>query len=718
MFQRLVDSSPRLQAGLMVSLVFTATFLAHWPGVAGAVLWDDPAHLTRVDLRSWEGLWRIFTQIGSTQEFYPILHGAFWLEHRLWGDYLPAYHILNIVLHAASACLLGALLGRIIRSQRVATAEPFAMRNCAAFISALLFALHPVTVESVAWMTEQKNTLSIFFSLLALHAHLQFVETRRRAGYILGLVLFLLALGAKTATVVVAPAALVLLWWRNGRLDWRRDVVPLLPWFALAIAAGLVTIHVETNHVGAKGDDFQLTLFERAMLSNRILWFYVGKLIWPEELIFFYPRWSVQLQASAWWPYAFATCLVTGVLVALRRWMRGPLASWLLFVGVMFPVIGFLNVFAFVFSFVADHFQYMPCAVACAAAGGGLAHATQRLNGKWRAGISAGALLLCVLFGVLTFRQSRLYLSNETLFGDVVARNPESWMAHQILAVQFAKEGRSDEAMRHYRQVLALKPDHPDAYLGLALELQKQGGVQTEAIALMKRAVELRPQFFEAHYNLGVTLNMVEPGSTQALVHLRTAANLRAEFAVARHALGIALGRTPAGLAEALQHLERAAALAPSEASFRRDFADALARAGRAAESVPHYNAALELNPADPVAHSHYADVLLLALRRATEAVNHYRAALRLDPDQVDARIRLATVLAQQPGGISEAREQAEWAARLAPRNPSVRNTLGIIAAQQGDLVRAEAEWEAALAADPGFEDAQLNLKRLRELPR
>jgi hypothetical protein len=206
----------------LCGFVFAATLVAYFPALGADFIWDDqPGHVTRPELRPLTGLARIWFEIGATQQFYPLLHTAFWVEHRLWGDSPLGYHLVNVLQHATAACLIGLLLRRL--------------RIAGAWFAALLFALHPVAVESVAWVAEQKNTLSTVLYLCAALAYLRFDDNRRRRPYLFATALFILALLTKTVTATLPAALLLITWWRRGKLEWRRDVLPLLPWFALSV---------------------------------------------------------------------------------------------------------------------------------------------------------------------------------------------------------------------------------------------------------------------------------------------------------------------------------------------------------------------------------------------------------------------------------------------------------------------------------------------------
>ena len=272
-------------------LMLCATLVAYLPALRGGLLWDDNMHVTRADLRSLDGLWRIWFDLGATQQYYPLLHSAFWLEHRIWGDAVLGYHLTNVALHAASACLVVMIVRRLSLP--------------GAWLAGFVFALHPVCVEAVAWISEQKSTLSGVFYLAAALTYLHFDRTRRKSQYFMALGLFVLALMSKTVTATLPAAMLVVFWWQRGRLAWRRDVLPLVPWFAVGACAGLFTAWVESapRLIGAQGPEYALTLPQRLLLAGRVPWFYAGKVLWPSNLMFSYPQWKID--SGEWRQYLF-----------------------------------------------------------------------------------------------------------------------------------------------------------------------------------------------------------------------------------------------------------------------------------------------------------------------------------------------------------------------------------------------------------------------------
>ena len=445
--------------------------------------------MTRPELRSLAGLWRIWTDLGATQQYYPLLHSAFWLEHRFWGNAVLGYHLVNVVLHAACAWLLLLVLRRL--------------QVAGALLAAAIFALHPVHVESVAWISEQKNTLSLFFYLGALLVYLRYDEERRQRDYWLASGFFLLGLLTKTVVATLPGALLVILWWRRGRLDARRDVLPLVPWFAIGAVAGLVTAWFERRLLGAEGASFAFTLLERSLLAGRVVWFYVSKLVWPADLTFIYPRWEVNVPL---WPYALYPLAALAALAAawwLRRRSRTPLAAALFYLGSLFPVLGFVNVYPFVFSFVADHFQYLASLGPIAAVAGGSALLVERQDGARRRLGEVLSVGVVTVLGILTWQQSHLYRDARTLYEQTLARNPGCYLCLNNLATFSLQAGDTEAAAARYREALRLKPDSVEALSNLG-NLQLQSGAVQQAIESYESALRIAPNNVVTRTNLGI----------------------------------------------------------------------------------------------------------------------------------------------------------------------------------------------------------------------
>jgi protein O-mannosyl-transferase len=407
-------------------------------------------------------------------------------------------------------------------------------------LAAGVFALHPVHVESVAWITEQKNTLSTVFYLGAALAYLRFEGERRPRDYALATALFVLGLLTKTVTATLPAALGVILWWQRGRLTWSREVRPLLPWFVLGAVAGLGTAWVERKLIGAEGVAFDLTFPQRLVLAGRAAWFYLGKLLWPHPLTFIYPRWTLNPLGALSWLAPAGLLAIALFCWRARHRGRGPLATLLLFVGTLFPVLGFLNVYPFIYSFVADHFQYLASLAPIACAAAGATHVCRRTRFAGR----IAAIGLLAAFAGLVGRQSRIYHDRETLFRATLVHNPAAWMAHNNLGRELLNEkARLPEAIACFERAIALRADYFEAHNNLGLALS-QTGRPHEALPHLEVAIRLKPRSPEAHNNLGIAL--VGAGRGEAAVGaFATAArlnptlpNLRENWAKALRVVG------------------------------------------------------------------------------------------------------------------------------------------------------------------------------------
>ena len=465
----------RSRRGWLVLAAFAgALVVTYWPALHGDFLWDDVAHLPEPPLRTWSGLRRILFEPGASQQYYPVLFGTFWAEYRLWGETTLGYHLVNVAMHGLGATLLWAVLRRL--------AIPGAL------LAAAVFALHPVHVESVAWICELKNTLSGVFYLAALLVYLVFDDTRRLGAWAASFALFVAAMLAKSVTGSLPAAILVLFWWKRGRLSWRADVLPLLPFFAAAAGIGWFTARYEAEVVGAQGAAFDLSFAARCLIAGRALWFYVGKVLWPARLVFIYPRWRID--PSAFWQWGFPAAALA-VLVALgllrRRLGRGPLAAALFFAGTLFPASGFVNVYPFKFSFVADHFQYLASLGVIVPVCAAFASSTRRMP---RPAATALGVALVVVVGVLTWRQAHVYQSLETLWTHTVEHNPGSFLAQIGLGVVYEDQGRHAEAIVAEERAVAIDPTSPEAHLNLARSYDHLGDYP-KAAALYERGLAL-----------------------------------------------------------------------------------------------------------------------------------------------------------------------------------------------------------------------------------
>ncbi|MGA2799626.1 MAG: tetratricopeptide repeat protein, partial [Thermoguttaceae bacterium] len=696
MISRLYRSTPIVQLEpwskwLLAAALVLVVFLAYQPAWQGGFIWDDDAHVTKPELRSWYGLYRIWFDLGATQQYYPLLHSVFWIEHKLWGDAPLGYHLVSIFLHAMAALMVAAVLRRL--------------EVPGAYLAAAIFALHPVQVESVAWITELKNTLSAVFYLSAAMLYLRFDQERKKPFYAGALLLFALGLLSKTVTATLPAALLVVFWWKRGKLSWRRDVLPLVPFFVLGAAAGLFTAWVERKLIGAEGAEFDLTFIDRFLIAGRVVWFYLGKLFWPAKLIFIYPRWDVN--QAVWWQYLFpaAALLLLAALWMLRRRLRGPLAGLLFFVGTLLPVMGFFNVFPFIYSFVADHFQYLASLGVISLVSAGIALLLERLSLWPRIGGYVLCLALLSTLTILTWRQSRMYVDIEMLYQTTIDKNPDCWLAYNNLGLILADTGRLQEAIEHYQQALRLNPDYIEAHNNLGNAFLQTGRMQ-EAIEHYQQILRLNPDHIEAYVSLGNVF--FQTGRMQeAIEHYQEALRLKPDYAKAHNNLGNVFFQT-GRLQEAIEHYRQALRLIPDFIQAHNNLGLVLADSGQMQEAIEHLQQALRLKPDYVEAHNNLGRVLVKA-GRLQEAIEHYQQALRLNPDYFEAHNNLGAALADA-GRPKEAIEHYQQALRLKPDSASAHNNLGNALTNAGRLQEAIEHFRQALQLNPDYAEAHNNL--------
>ena len=678
----------------LLPVLVLITALVYHPAWHGGMLWDDEAHLTSAALRGAGGLWRIWFDVGATQQYYPMVHSAFWLMDAVFGTGMLGYHLVNIGLHALAAWLVAVVLARLdIPGARLA---------------AVIFALHPVHVESVAWITELKNTLSGVFYLLAALAYLRYDGHRARRWYAIALGIFVLALLSKSVTASLPAAMIVVFWWKRGGIDWRRDLPPLLPFFVIGAAAGLTTAWVERTFIGAVGSEFNLSPIDRGLLAGRAVWFYLSKLVWPANLTFIYPRWTIS--PAVWWQWLFplGAAAMTWWLWRIRDRTRGPLAAWLFFVVTLAPALGFVNIYPFRYSFVADHFQYLASigVIALAAASLVLA-ARSRANGR----ILERALYVAVgvPLAVLSWRQSHQYVDAEVLYQTTLARNPECWLAHNNLGLIRQRQGRFDLARAAHEAAVRLEPGYAEGFTNLGVDLAALGH-SDEALARYDQALRLRPREAGVHHNKGVLLQRLGR-LDEAIAAEREAIRIDPAYADAYDNLGTSLQRA-GRIEEAIAAFRDAARLQPANGALYNNLGGALFAAGRLDEAAAALREAAQRLPDAGLTQDNLGRVLLMMGRRE-EAAAAFATAVRLAPQYGPAHHHHGRML-QDAGRWADAVNAYREAVRLMPDSPEAHNDLGVALATTGRLDEAVRHFAEAVRLRPDYADARANLARAR----
>ena len=474
-------------------LLVGAVLAVYLPAVRSGYVWDDKLHLLDNPVLKAGGLARTWVP-GTYINYWPLTFSTYWLEDKLWGVAHPmGFHLVNILLHIGSALLIWHVLQQVFSVRANASTSAWG-----AFVGAAIFALHPVNVESVAWVAQLKNVLSLFLTLSALSLYLHHERSGRWQSYVLAVGLFGLSTLAKGMGVTLPAVLLALAWWQRGKIEWR-DVRRVLPF--LIIGAVMACVEVVMQKEGQPWEvprtDSPLS---RVALAGWCVWFYLYKLVWPLNLSFVYPRWTVD--SGKLLSFVPDILLLGAALVTWlkrRTWGRGPFMLLSCYVALLLPVLGFANIYFMRYSLVADHWQYAAMIVPAACLSGWLATAASRKAS--RAIVGAATLAMLVGLGALTYLQAGIYKDEETLWHDVLDRNPDAWMAHHNLANFLANNGRAQEAVVQYQSTVRLKSDDFQALNNLGVMLSRLGRSE-EAIDSFERALAIRGDYELARQNL------------------------------------------------------------------------------------------------------------------------------------------------------------------------------------------------------------------------
>ena len=630
-----------IQPAALVALIFAAYF----PVVHNGFIWDDNRYIEdNFHLRTLRGLKLIWLEpLKAEPQYYPLTHSTLWLEFHLWGLNPLGYHLDNLLLHSAGALVLW----RILRRLKVPGAWP----------AAAIFAVHPLQVESVAWVTERKNVLSGLLYLLALSAYLRTRWGRRifetdetgpsgMGWYWLSLLLFIAALLSKSVVSTMPAAILVLLWWKRGKIR-PADVYPLVPTFMAGIAMGCLTGWMEKHIVGAIGRDFDfLTPLDRCCIAGRAIWFYLVKLAWPNPLMFIYPHWNVDPLQRPWWIlFPLSVCgLFFALWIMRKKFGREPLVALLLFVGTLMPALGFVNVFPMRFSYVADHFQYLACIAPIALVVGTCVKYVRPLP------IIAILIALCIASNL----RARVFVDRRTLWADTLAKNPLSPMVRNNYAIELMNSGQLEEAKSQFRRAMEIDPAAA-AWVGIG-QCYAIAGDYRSAREMYQKAIDAAPK------------------SSEPVFQHMMAGN---EFQLGTAYQGLA-GEFPSQSGEYF---------AQAEAAYRRAFA-----------LFPDYE--------DP--RTNLASIFV-EQKRYAEAIDQCQIVLRENPESFSAYMNMGNAYYAQ-GRLDAALHAYQGAMRIQPINANTMASIGAILAQRGQLEAGIALLQAALKIDPQNSIARQNL--------
>ncbi len=642
----------RILAG--VALIAAAVFLVFLPTISGGSLLDDELLTQNNLIKASDGLYR-FWLTAEPYDYWPVSNTVLWIGWRLWGIHQTGCHVTNLVLHIAASLLLWLILRKLCIP--------------GAFLAAIIFAVHPVNVESVAWVAQLKDMLAVLFFLLSI---LWYLKAEMRSSppqnrfYLpgagrwcrLSLLAFVMAMLSKGSVAVLPVLLLGIVWWLRPLTRW--DLMRTAPFFIVAIVLSVVNVWFQTH---GSGEAVRTAGFaERLLGAGSVVWFYLYKAILPVNLVFVYPQWNIQADKLLWWLPLLAGAVLTAVLWLYRKSRSRPfLFAWGFFCVALAPVMGFTDLGFMQYSLVADHYQHIAIIGVIALTAAGLSAWHRRVKGG-----SHWATTVIVVAGVgalafLAWRQSRLYHDPMTLYQATLEKNPGCWMAYNNLGLTLVKTDRTEEAIEQYRKALRLKPDYHECYNNLGLALDKLGR-QQEAIEQYREALRLKPDYGTAHYNLGNTL-LNQGRLREAFEHYKQTLRFKADDPEVYNNLGVVFlkaGRTQ----DAVKYYKQALRLNLDYPEAHNNLGNILAQTGQTKEAIIHYKEALRLNP-DYIDARYNLGLILLQNGRPGESIEHFKQAVQLKPDSVNTFYNLASAYAQT-SRPSEAIAAAQKALELA----------------------------------------------------
>ena len=657
---------PKRDYLLLALLLAVTTILAYQPAWHGGFIWDDDAYITNNELLTApDGLRRIWFSLDSPSQYFPLVYTMFRFERAWWGLNPTGYHVVNILLHIANALILWSLLARL--------------RVPGAWLAGAIFALHPVQVESVAWITERKNVLMGLFFLLTIRAWVEFVDKQTKHRwffYVLALLLYALALFSKT-TACTLPAALLLILWLQGRRINQRQLVQLVPFVVLALGMGLLTVWWERYHQGTHGPLFAISPPERLLIASRAIWFYLGKLFWPSNLTFIYPRWIVSpthLLEYAWLAALGGLC--AAIFFARRYVGRSLEVAALFFVATLSPVLGFIMLYTFRYTFVADHYQYLASIGPIALASAGITTLAASFK-ESRHFIFGAAVCIVAALAVFTWRQSGMYADIEALWRTTIARNPGCWMAHNNLGIVLSQKGEIDEAIAHYRKTLEMSPDFAEADYNLGNALLQKGEIDA-AILHCQRAVTIQPNDPEAQVALGNALfkkGLID----ESIVHYQKALAIRPYYVTAHYNLSSAFLKK-GEIDKAIFHCQAVLSTQPEHADAHTILANAFLQKGEIGNAIEQYKKTLEIAPRSVPALNNLAWILATysdpAFRDGTKALELAQRANEFSGRNNPIILRTLAAAHANVGQFSTAVEVGQLALSLTDRQSPLASAL------------------------------------------
>jgi len=659
------------QAGLII----LAGLWVFSPALRGNWLWDDGWYVPGNPLlNSTAGLGKLWLTPGSWVEYYPIEETVLWLQWNLWHNETLGYHLTTLSLHLANALMVWHLLAKL------------GLRF--GWLGGLFFAIHPVQVESVAYMVELKNTLSLQPFLWAMCFWIDYESGHRPRDYLCALGLFLVAMLCKISMAPFPVVILLYSWWKRGRIGWN-DLKASAPFFLAALTLSEMTIlsgiwyrpvvaHVSPDQIVPLGG-----FFSRLACAGLNLSFYLWNFFWPVGLIPIYPLWSVDPPSLIQFlPWPIFGAIAYFCWRHRGTWGRHVLFGLGFFVLMLAPFLGFIEVSYMNFTWVMDHLLYLPGIGLIGLLMAALEQAEIRATRAFRLGGIGVIATVLILMACTSHLYAGAFTSDEVLWNYTLQRNPGAWPARNNLGVDLKQAGKTTEALAQYQEALKIRPNYASAYNNLGDTYLAIGDLP-HARENLEHALQLDPEYAEAHNNLANVLVQMNQ-LAEAKKHFEEAVRIFPRFALAQNNLG-KLHMQMGEPIDAIKQYKAALAIDPEFADAHFDLGNAFQANGQFQAAKEQYDMALRINPRFLEAYNNLG-AALNNLGQLEEAVNVLNAVLQLNPRFADAHNNLGAVLFRQ-GRLTEAIAEFEKALEFRPDSADAKNNLAkalAAAAKQG----------------------------------
>jgi tetratricopeptide (TPR) repeat protein len=584
--------------GIVLFLLAAAIYI---PSLEARFIWDDNTFFDANPIMEAPNALYRFWFTKDAPDYFPLVSTNLWVQRQLWDIEPLGYHSVNILFHAANVVLFWLILS--------------SLNVPGSWLAALVFAWHPIQTESVSWVTQIKNVQSTFFYLLAVLYYLKYDSRGGTWRMSLSLFFFLCALISKTA-VVMLPVVLFLYHLTIKPMSLKELSVRTGPFFAMSLVFGLITIWFQYTSAGASGKEWSMTFVERTVNAGFTIWFYIQKIFIPLNLTFIYPRWNFDPSTiSSWAPHLMLVVVLFLILRNREKWGGYPTFAIGYFLVSLFPVMGFLNIYFFLYSFVADHYQYIAgqgiiALIVC----GGAAKATNLSerypnNNFFRFGFLIVVCAVTLFLGFMTWNQQKIYQNPIALWNDTIKKNPKAWIAHNNLGNEYSKAGRFDLAVKNYSDTLKVKPDYAEAEDNLGLALLKLNRPE-ESKAHFLRSIRLDSSIWEAHNNLGTIYG------------------------------------NEGNMSEAAKHFEAALKINPRNTEIHNNLGLVYGTLNRREDALRHFDFALQDSQIRHYVHTNIGNYFMQE-GNDENALFHFRKALQIDPNHEDARKKMEKILSK-----------------------------------------------------------------------